>query len=138
MYPLKKQLSLIFREQVHLPVRSTWKLYLSRSNTDYLWLAQYLHCLVTWKIIFHRGTNCWQKVWGCKGSAIADGQRVEGLSSSEMSQLRNLLSKFSDVVSSSNSNLRRTLLVWYHINGGTETLIRQSTRRLPFHQRDGC
>ena len=52
------------------------------------------------KIIFHRGTTCWQNVWGCKGSAIADGQRVVGLSSSEMSQLRNLLS---DVVSSSNS-----------------------------------
>jgi len=63
------------------------------------------------------------------------GSKVEGLSPLEMSQLRNLLSKFSDVISSGNSDLGRTQLVRHQINTGAANPIRQARRRLPFHQR---
>ena len=50
-------------------------------------------------------------------------------------KLRALLYKFSDVISVDDSNLSQTTLVQHEINTGYAAPIRQSPRRLPFHQR---
>ena len=61
---------------------------------------------------------------------------VEGLSDTEVEQLRELLYRFSSAISMSDSDMGRTHLVQHHIDTQGANPVKQQPRRLPFHRRE--
>ena len=60
---------------------------------------------------------------------------AEDLSSEERKQLKELLHRFSDVISLSDSDIGRTEMIQHHINSENAKPVTQAPRRLPFHHR---
>eukprot|EP00731_Ephydatia_muelleri_P032339 Em0023g846a len=58
---------------------------------------------------------------------------AEDLSSEERKQLKELLHRFSDVISLSDSDIGRTEMIQHHINTENAKPVKQAPRRLPFH-----
>eukprot|EP00731_Ephydatia_muelleri_P003480 Em0001g3480a len=58
---------------------------------------------------------------------------AEDLSSEERKQLTELLHRFSDVISLSDSDIGRTEMIQHHINTENAKPVKQAPRRLPFH-----
>ena len=61
---------------------------------------------------------------------------VEGLSDTEVEQLRELLYRFSSAISMSDSDMGRTHLVQHHIDTQGANPVKQQPRRLPFYRRE--
>ena len=61
---------------------------------------------------------------------------AEGVTDNEKDELQQLLLKYSDILSQYEGDLGRTDLVYHHIVTGDHKGIKQSGRRLPFHQRE--
>ena len=61
---------------------------------------------------------------------------AEGVTDNEKDELQQLLLKYSGILSQYEGDLGRTDLVYHHIVTGDHKGIKQSGRRLPFHQRE--
>ena len=61
---------------------------------------------------------------------------AEGVTDNEKDELQQLLLKYSGILSQFEGDLGRTDLVYHHIVTGDHKGIKQSGRRLPFHQRE--
>ena len=61
---------------------------------------------------------------------------AEGVTDNEKDELKQLLLKYSGILSQYEGDLGRTDLVYHHIVTGDHKGIKQSGRRLPFHQRE--
>ena len=61
---------------------------------------------------------------------------AEGVMDNEKDELQQLLLKYSGILSQYEGDLGRTDLVYHHIVTGDHKGIKQSGRRLPFHQRE--
>lgn len=60
---------------------------------------------------------------------------AEGVTDSEKDELEQLLTKYSSILSQHEGDLGRTDLVYHRIVTGDHEGVKQSGRRLPFHQR---
>ncbi|KAL5484318.1 hypothetical protein EMCRGX_G020792 [Ephydatia muelleri] len=74
--------------------------------------------------------------WNCKSRGHLVDKVAEGVTDNEKDELQQLLLKYSGILSQYEGDLGRTDLVYHHIVTGDHKGIKQSGRRLPFHQRE--